>query len=217
MPICHNRKLIFCHIPKCAGSSIEKSMELQSLDFLFSYKPTGICLPHLLENFSGTEKNIVFSRTPQHLTLPHLKKILRGDVWNSYQKFAVVRNPYSRMWSEYLYVKRNGNKRFNTYRCLSFISFLKAIETLPRVIRCAVFDGHLETQKSYLYEEETLLADKVFTFENLIEVFNFYNLSLLHERNGKSGEWQKNYNRESLDIVNKMFYEDFLTFNYKLL
>jgi chondroitin 4-sulfotransferase 11 len=83
MPISHDLKTIFIHIPKSAGESIEKALGMYGKE----------------ESLWGVRGGKVL----QHLTPKQLLRfrIIDPDVWDAYFSFAVVRNPWDKAVSEY--------------------------------------------------------------------------------------------------------------------
>ena len=105
MVVCHMRKIIFIHIPKTAGSSIE----------------------HLLRDEGRYELDFIGvrnGRSTHHYMGIELKMILK-DLYPKYYKFSFVRNPYDRLISEYFWcrIKDVGHK-FNK----TFDEFLDYVE-----------------------------------------------------------------------------------------
>ena len=97
MVVCHMRKIIFIHIPKTAGSSIE----------------------HLLRDEGRYELDFIGvrnGRSTHHYMGIELKMILK-DLYPKYYKFSFVRNPYDRLISEYFWcrIKDVGHKFNKTY------------------------------------------------------------------------------------------------------
>lgn len=214
MPICHDKKLIFIHIPKTGGTSIEKALGVQQLDNLFSFKRCSEMLPHVVEMFSGSEKNRVYATTPQHLSASQLKIIL-GKTFDEYQKFAIVRNPYDRIVSEYHYTQTNPNQRLAQFKRINFKTFVRKVFNLPEMVRHSLFDSHLNSQHSFLHDSLGFsLVENVFNFETLNEVSNWLNLSLPHERKSVRKHWEEYIDDESKRIINDVYSIDFETFKY---
>jgi len=214
MPICHDKKLLFIHVPKTGGSSIEKALDVQHLDALYSHKRCADAMPDVVQLFQGEQQKKVHAVTPQHLTAAQLKIIL-GKTFDEYHKFAVVRNPYDRMVSEYCYIQSNQDLRFNAYKRINFKTFVYKVLNLPEMVRHSLFDSHLNTQHSFLYDcFENPLVDKVFKFETLIDVFNEYNLKHLHERKSNRTHWRDYLDDESKRLINDAYNKDFETFHY---
>jgi len=86
MPLFVKNKIVFIHIPKTAGSSIEQIYRDLEDDILF---------------FSSTD--FINGHSPQHSTYLELKK------WNmipsDFRIISVIRNPYERFISEFNYQK----------------------------------------------------------------------------------------------------------------
>ncbi len=94
MPVCFKRKFKFIHIPKTGGSSFEKVFDLQHRENLF------------LGAMTNCVSGCWFA--PQHFThrmINSFKQI--GKDWFS---FTIVRNPYTKIISEYFYINKNFNK-----------------------------------------------------------------------------------------------------------
>ena len=74
MPISHKHKTIFVHIPKTAGGTIEKSLNIYGIDNQGSLKPSINILYGMLDD-----------RSLQHLTIQEIKKIKELE-FQIYQK-----------------------------------------------------------------------------------------------------------------------------------
>ncbi|NNF48458.1 MAG: sulfotransferase family 2 domain-containing protein [Woeseiaceae bacterium] len=85
--IAHKLKTIFIHIPKTAGSSIEVALnEVEQREDGAVDPMTG----EFVNVITGTEK---------HMTARACREFVGDEVWNSYFKFSVVRNPFDRFHS----------------------------------------------------------------------------------------------------------------------
>lgn len=96
MPICTERKLAFIHIPKTAGSSITKLLDMGELKNFFEVN-------YRAYEFEGV------SYSPQHLT-PVLLESLVPD-FGSYTTFCFTRHPYAKAVSEYYWLRKDVDKR----------------------------------------------------------------------------------------------------------
>lgn len=81
----NHKRILFIHIPKTGGSSIERIFETCA---------------HI-SFFSPVHPDVI-RVCPQHFTLMDIE-LMRGGVWD--WVFTVVRNPYQRLESEYSYRK----------------------------------------------------------------------------------------------------------------
>lgn len=106
MPISFTHKVIFLHIPKTGGTSIEALLEIKS-------SPENLF-------WQGYRADVL---APQHLTYAELKAKIKPEIFNEYFKFAFVRNPWERLVSTYFWNNR-GHKTFE-----SFVHFLDKLFT----------------------------------------------------------------------------------------
>lgn len=84
MPIDIIRNLLFIHIPKTGGSSVESALNLH---------PNQVDDAH--EFLSGTKDHL------QHLTFSEISDRLEYDVVLKCKPFCIIRNPLHRFYSEY--------------------------------------------------------------------------------------------------------------------
>ena len=91
MPILHSAKIIFVHIPKTGGGTIEKTLGIYGKDNNGSLSPDHSIL-------YGKYKN----KFLQHLTINEIKELNKKE-FESYKKISFVRNPYDKIISEYLW------------------------------------------------------------------------------------------------------------------
>ena len=88
MPIHHKHKILFIHIPKTGGSSIE--------EFFGMTETENLCYGNEIGKIGG----VMFAL--QHLTASLLQQLdFMSMHFDIYFKFAFVRNPYERVLSEY--------------------------------------------------------------------------------------------------------------------
>lgn len=222
MPVCYKHKLIFIHIPKCAGSTIEKILNLNNLENFYSVHKTintGIVVEKNKFNTLSEYYNCGY-KTPQHLTLRELKRVLPKIYFNSYKKFTVVRNPYSRFVSDFCYSNYYPSYA-QTLQGYTFEQFVEQLK-LPETERIKKFDGHLEPQYTYLIDDNNLIQDiEIYYYEELNTCFNYLKTitdcadipHLLKTVYGKP--YQEYYTSDLQEKVYDFYKEDFLQFNYK--
>ncbi|HXP53076.1 MAG TPA: sulfotransferase family 2 domain-containing protein [Bacteroidia bacterium] len=139
MPYNKKDKLIFLHIPKTGGTSI--------LTFFEMDKPENFCFFHwddetqrepFLEESRKHSNSDKLIYEPQHYTIDIIKELIPD--YGSYFKFSFVRNPYTRILSEYFY--RNGQQliadtEFNPDDfhnwCLTYLSVIDNSHKEPQV------------------------------------------------------------------------------------
>lgn len=208
MPISYTYNTIFIHIPKCAGTTVEKILGTFTQEEFFSFKKD------MFENQKTT---------PQHFTYLQLKNYLPID-WTNFYTFSVVRNPYSRFVSEYKYRKNLFLKNnVSTPNIGSFHDFTLNLN-IEEDKRIFDFDGHLETQTKFLKNESNLIEPsiQIFNFENLAPCWVMleektgvkYQNYLWSRKNNDSTPYQDYYTPEIKDIVYNFYKEDFDNFGY---
>jgi hypothetical protein len=203
MPISHRHKTIFVHIPKTAGTSVEIILGVGGINesYLRSHKESVI-------------NGVIFA--PQHYTAKMLKSHkLVQSLWNNYFKFSIVRNPYTRVLSEYFWVK--GKTRQNlTFNPNDFTNHLKRYYS-------KIDKDHKLSQTHYLYDNDKCLVEKVFKFENLKDGFGKFALKkwpsapkLMHtHRSSNKTDYLGQLTQYHKDFIYELYDKDFKNFNYQ--
>lgn len=152
--ISHNHKCIFIHIPKAAGTSLIR---------VLSDPPKTDKTDQLVLPFEPDENK--FDPPPPHLRAYDYVKygLITKELFDSYFKFAFVRNPWDRIVSEYKY-------RMHAHR-YSFKKYL--FEHFPRPSWSDEY-CHVIPQYDFLHNEHgNMLVDFVGRFENLQKDFSY--------------------------------------------
>lgn len=202
MPIFHNYKTIFVHIPKTAGTSIE---------YLLGFKERDI---NILR--TGWENSVKIGGciyVPQHLTSRHLMDHPTSqNYWDEYYTFSVVRNPYDRILSEYYgHVLRDNKKKFSNNEFKKWF--------LDKVIKQE--SCHYIPQSNFIIEDGEVLVEDVFKFESLQSEINILKkkLNIKEELPHKNKSNNNNkiiiLNKENKNIIYDLYREDFINFNYE--
>ncbi|MDP6526346.1 MAG: sulfotransferase family 2 domain-containing protein [Kiritimatiellia bacterium] len=112
MLISHRKRFIFTKTDKTAGTSVESYFEKY-------------CMPEGTWEFSHSrdeyvsETGIVGYRGPQaarrtwhnHMSAAAIKQNIGDEVWNSYFKFTIIRNPFSKLVSAFSYIDKREKNR----------------------------------------------------------------------------------------------------------
>ncbi len=199
MPFSDTYKLIFFHVPRTGGSSLEVYFDMQHESMLFLRK-------HIY-----VEDGIRFC--PQHL-LPH--QVLRhigATKFNQYFKFAFFRNPYTRVLSEYFYRRQLEGDNNTHFDSKDFrLWFFKFYDKL----------NHDHKIPQYLYSQ--LNGKYTLDFHGLFEQYNNDTNTLFQKvKHYKGPIFHKNKSNNSkdikidIDIKNEIFSiykKDFQLFGY---
>jgi len=205
MLISDTNEFIFVHIRKSAGGSINETLRSVSIP-----RPSDIISK--VRTKLGWEKDYHHYRFRQHASLLKAKEVLPEEVFDNYFKFAFVRNPFTRLVSEYEYIR--GNKEHHRNRRVSRMNFDQYI-----TFQAGRFDGH---QTNMLTDENgKLLTDFVGKIENLeedwkivCERLNIPLTELPHNKKAKTVDYADYYNENNIKLVAKLWAKDFETFQY---
>ncbi len=208
----HKNKIIFIHIPKCAGSSVE---------ILFGVKPKKYDVPDYERLVGWCPKRKIHL---QHATAKQLLELdlVKEEIWSSYKKFSIVRNPFDRCISDYFWIMSSTGIR-DSFRnfLLKKGKFLKVLNdrTTPE------YRGdHLLPQNEYIYINNKLVVDHLLRFEelkegfpNLMETLGFPKREL--PKTNKSKKIYKHYshfyNSKDINIIEYIYKNDLERFNYR--
>jgi len=200
MPIYRNgaRILLFVHIPKTGGSTIENTLK-------------GEGIPEALHSRMRLGKNAV---TPQHMHREVIERWIPETFYDA--AFCVVRNPYARISSEYKWQKQARNAQipdFNTWVNNQFEKH-QANEF--------VGDNHIRPQTDFVWD-----GLKVFRLEEGLEKplkFAMLNLELDPHRisvdairsDGKTKHVKLDITAQTLQNIQVFYRPDFDAFGYNI-
>ena len=151
--ICKDRQIIFVHIPKCGGSSVE--------DLLWP-EPEQRTMENFWMGFERPMFNKYQTGGLQHLTARLIRQDVGQEVVQTCFKFAGCRDPLKRIVSQFKYMsKRRNLRRFvdlpDEY---DFSLYLKKIKKKKHV--------QWTPQSEFLLDDDgTLLVDQIFFLEDL--------------------------------------------------
>lgn len=198
MVVCHTRKIIFIHIPKTAGSSIE----------------------HLLRDEGKYELDFIGvrnGRSTHHYMGIELKMILK-ELYPTYYKFSFVRNPYDRLISEYFWCRINNvGHKFNK----TFDEFLDYVEDVIKNKKFfkPIENDHFIPQYSFLFFNNKLLVNNIFKYEDIETVIPLIKKRLkiktVLQHLNKSNKNEITLTNEQKERIYNLYKIDFQTFNYE--
>ncbi len=199
MPIfnVNNKRVLFIHIPKTGGTSIENW--LSNFGEMQFYQPG---IPTFMKC------------TPQHLTFNDLTVLFNDDFFDVC--FAVVRNPYERLMSEYLFRTENQLKKFK--RRVNFSDWLMLHLSKAKQNKHH-FDNHLRPQTDFVNEEMNIFKVE----DGLEEVTKFLKNELklkstkkIPQLNKSKAKKQFIWSVEVRNEVNRFYKNDFIQLQYEM-
>ena len=222
--ISHKHSTIFVHIPKNAGQSVE---QVFLNDLGLSWEDRIVLLMGI-----NTSPNIGPPRLAHLLARDYIEKsFISQELFDQYFKFAIVRNPWSRVYSFY---------KFLTKQRIEFNKFLKH-RFYKDYFTSDKYSWFVRPQADYLFDDnDQLLVNYVGRFESIDEHFNHIKhkscLSpgiLLPNKNiskpkklfnslpfslpaskAFSLPYTQVYNDYSIDLVSKLYEKDCSMFGY---
>lgn len=211
--ISHKYKIIYIHIPKCAGTSIEN---------LFGAHPFDNRKPNYNVLTGWCPKRKIYL---QHATAEELLNLGLIDIntWSSYYKFAIVRDPWSRSYSDYFWMRKETGIKDSFFNYLNKKGKYKPI--FDKIDPLKYRGDHLLPQFDFICIDNKIVVDKICKFENLFEDFKdiqYYLNSnkfdrIPHKQKGNNKNFPHYslfYNNKTKNLIKKIYNNDIKLFEY---
>ena len=207
--ISYDLRCIFIHIPKCGGTSIEN---------VIWPHPEDLTEANLWMGFTSKYHNKYQTGGLQHLLASQVRSEVGLDVFNSFYKFTVVRNPWDRIVSQFAYMQARPDlmefigmqpeTEFKTY--LGLIQKKQHVQWMP--------------QTDFILDQDgTLLVDRIGYLESIendsSEIFDILGVcrersEVLHANRSQRKSIDRYYDQESIGIVSEIYSTDINYLNY---
>ena len=197
------KKFIYIHINKCAGMSVRNWLR-------------------------GDLEHSINRLGKDHMSLQEVYNNLDINEFNSFYKFAIIRNPYDRLGSIYNYGrKRNHAEHYSKFE-ESFENFILNLSEHKK--RCSsneeLYQNMFSSITEWLSVNGEIKVNIIIPFENLNEnlkiiekKLNLTNKSPLPHLNQGSeylgGSYKKWYTPEMVRIVNDVYEDDIKNFKFE--
>ena len=178
MPISHERRFIFIHIPKTAGVAVLTALQEHGrLDFMgrnvwprFFGSPRGVESYRQLRGLFGLNSMVHFQE--QHFPATVLREFVPEDTWSSYFKFAFVRNPWDLVASTFHFSKQMFRQDVTAAAGDPDIGYLIASLDFPNYVRARPYFASQNGLLPFITDEAgKLLVDFVGRVEHIDEDF----------------------------------------------
>jgi len=210
MPYYKDINLLFIHIPKTGGTSLEEYLKTKSTQTLYSIQNEGNIL---FKNYN------IHASSLQHLTYKEIYKyrnLLNINLNKDLKIITIVRNPYERTISDlFFYNLINENTSGND-----------VYGVLKQFLFSSNYDSHNKPQYKFILDNNNKIIKNITIVrsENLTSDLKNYGFSDFDSRfkyNTNNKCDKKNYydflNKNSIFLINNFFKTDFKLFNYKLI
>lgn len=225
MIVSFKHKFIFVKTHKTAGTSIELALAricgnediitpLPEKDEKIRQKldirpPQNLYIPFKYYNekdIFNSVKSLQLRKYWEHMTAQHIKRYIDRDIWNSYYKFTIERNPYDKMVSRYYWKGKDTGLGINEF-CQKY--------------------SHLYSDFDKYSINNCIVMDRVFKYEclkemekELNELFNLKSKLDFSSIKAKSGYRPKKHyseflNNESVSKIKKSFAREIEYFNFE--
>lgn len=220
-------KLIFIHIPKTGGISIE-----EYLQSYYGYVRNALLLNHSYGTYND-RTNSGFTIYPHmHYPLVNLIKELNNnniEVDNTWNIFSIVRNPYNKFISALFYAPRNDFK-YNYITLPENQRWYYLNQSLDNYLNSDInrnyHSNHILPQ--YKFFEDTDLDYKIFKFEDGLEnaLINLgfkvegkikHFLKTSNHVGYELPSYENMYTKYFIEYINSTYSKDFEKFGYKML
>ena len=221
--ISHEHQCIFIHIPKCAGTSIEKAF-----GHFDNHKGRGgqdhRTIREIEQGFVAPGIRALKERFSRAVGIgrykirpgsnPNNMLVVTREQYEAYYKFTFVRNPWARAYSWYKNIMRDEIHRRN-YKITGDLS-------LRDFLREQVGKRSLRPQTDWLESMDgSIKLDYIGRFETLHEdmakICSAMNISvpdLPHEVKGTSDGYAAHYDEESIAIISDTYRREIELFDY---
>ena len=205
--ISHRYRCVFVHAPRTGGSTVE--------DLIW---PPPRSEEELYGGFVDRFHNRHQTGGLQHLTARQIRADVGDDVFSSYLRFTVVRNPWDRTVSQYAYMARRPDLRefLGMPEGADFATYLRLLDLREHV--------QWTPQSAFVTDDDgTLLVDRVLRLERLaeelpplLEELGVPFDDVLPRRNVsvRRPDHRSYYDDETHDLVAERYREDVERFGY---
>lgn len=208
--ISHYHKAIFIHAPKVAGQSIE-TLFLDDLNLKWSEREALLLRPN--PNPKLGPPRLAHLSISEYIKCGHIEK----EKFDSYFKFAFVRNPWDRAVSMYKYLNR-GNQSFSEFIRQDLLNSNPRLAYFFKPQTHFIIDPQEAVKIDYLgrFEELYYHVNIILKRLKINQKLKHLNRSNTSPDHGKSRHlnYRSFYNDETKNIIEDLYRSDINTFGY---
>ena len=208
------KKIIFVHIPRSGGTTIEKNLWRSEFNKEFTFDMNDE--KNLLQGFVDQYGNKYQSDGLQHLSLDNIKKIYPVES-KEFFKFSFIRNPFSRVASAYCEImkyRKDLRDFLVIYKDSSFKKFLRLIKKNHHTHWMPMNKFFPSKSLNFVGKFESL-SDDLDKLSKLINVeFSKKNFSDSGNFSEKANYLKFYEDKDNIELVTEMYQEDLIRFDY---
>tara|TARA_Y100000389_G_scaffold37455_2_gene31799 strand:- start:1549 stop:2151 length:603 start_codon:yes stop_codon:yes gene_type:complete len=199
MPWNIKKKILFVHIPKTGGTTIEIQM---------GARPANMTSWNIQAGYGWPNNKAI-----QHYTCKEYQ-IYKPDIYKEYWKFSIVRHPFNRFISD-----MNMNPVLKNKDIDIAISFVENI-VINKLYNDNLYYDHFKPQTDFIYDEENnLLVDKLFRYEEFNTISKNTHLHFINTNIKIHSNYPKKFihlNKIQQQRIFRLYQRDFelLQYNY---
>ena len=204
MIVSHKHRFIFIAVAKTGSSSIENTLRMKIPLKDVKKEEYDILQDDIWGSGFSDE-----TKLHKHISAIDLMKLIGDNIWNSYFKFAFVRNPWDIQVSHYFSYK-NGEVTQNIQNgtIYSHNIIRKQAEAQKLNFRQWIMKNYVDSSPQFFDQNGKIMMDFVGRFENLQEDFNFVcrtiglpQTTLSWNNKSKHAHYSKYYNVETREYI----------------
>lgn len=210
MPYFKNCNILFIHIPKTGGTSVEEYLINKCNNGIFAEDNEIL----YSKNGNTNYKNIInFNHTLQHLTYLEIKKINNhlGINFNNVKIITIVRNPYDRIISDLFFYKLINENYTQSQIETEIKKYLLSTEN---------YDNHKIPQYKFLIDkkgniDKNIIIFKTETLNEDIKKIGYYDFNINSQKTFKDKiNYHTMINQNAQNIIFNYYQKDFQYFDY---
>lgn len=192
MPISHEHKLIFIHVPKNAGTSLTNALKMVD-----GGHHTHEYYKHKYPNIFDNYVKISVIRNPWDRIVSNYEYAkMEKSYWHSFDK--------STIWGPH-----------PDYEILKNISFEECVNKLVK--DRSIFKHHgWGPQNEYIVHNNKIIVDQILEISQLNEyIKNNFSIELPFINKSNNKNYKQYYNQDLIDKVGEIYFDDIRIFNFK--
>jgi len=214
MPICKKNRLIYVHIPKSGGTSIEKffgmyneNSNIPDLDKLHGHVP--------VENSKKINNPLSLGGSYgyylQHLSINEIMAIIPDNIHIYKNIFTFIRNPWDRIVSEYIWA----------YSFLEFDDFISRVfDVVRNRIMLDTENVHFRPQNEFLNREVKYICRFEHYKHDLINLTKSLSLNINtdkipHEKKSIRKHYSHYYSKKTIALIEEIYAKDIEIYGYE--